>query len=167
MSLTECKNQSLVKPVCVCVCVCVCARARAHTRTRLVTQLCPALCNNMDCSPPGSSVLGILQARILEWVAMPSSRGSSQSRDRTGVCCISCIGRRHERCGFDPQIGKMPWRRAWQSTPVFLPAESHGQRNLVGYSPQGHKDSGTTEATQHTCTQPSNGKRGKEGKMNL
>ena len=39
------------------------------------------LCNPMDCSPPGSSVHGILQARILEWVAMPSSRGSSQSRE--------------------------------------------------------------------------------------
>ena len=41
----------------------------------------PTLCNPMDCSPPGSSVHGILQARILEWVAMPSSRGSSQSRE--------------------------------------------------------------------------------------
>ena len=45
-------------------------------------------------SPPGSSVHGILQARILEWVAMPSSRGSSQSMNRTYVSCISCIGRR-------------------------------------------------------------------------
>ena len=44
---------------------------------------CQTLCNSMDCSPPGSSVHGILQARILEWVAMPSSRGSSQPRDRT------------------------------------------------------------------------------------
>ena len=43
----------------------------------LVTQLCPALCDPMDCSLPGSSVHGILQARLLEWVAMPSSRGSS------------------------------------------------------------------------------------------
>ena len=40
-------------------------------------QLCPTLCNPMDCSPPGSSVHGILQARILEWVAISSSRGSS------------------------------------------------------------------------------------------
>ena len=45
-------------------------------------QLCPILCNPMDCSLPGSSVHRILQARILEWVAMPSSRGSSQPRDR-------------------------------------------------------------------------------------
>jgi len=44
-------------------------------------QLCLTLCNSMDCSPPGFSVHGILQARILEWVAVPSSRESSQSRD--------------------------------------------------------------------------------------
>ena len=46
-------------------------------------QSCPTLCNPMDCSLPGSSVHGILQARILEWVAVSSSRGSSQPRDRT------------------------------------------------------------------------------------
>ena len=46
-------------------------------------QLCPTLCNPMDCSLPASSVHGILQARILEWVAMPSSWGSSQPRDQT------------------------------------------------------------------------------------
>ena len=51
----------------------------------LVTQACLTLCNPTDCSTPGSSVHGILQARILEWVAMPSSRGSSQPRDRTHV----------------------------------------------------------------------------------
>ena len=51
----------------------------------LVTQLCPILCDPMDYSPPGSSVNGILQARILEWVAIPFSRGSSQSRDQTQV----------------------------------------------------------------------------------
>jgi len=48
-----------------------------------LTQLCLTLCDPMDCSPPGSSAHGILQARILEWVAMPSSRGSSQPRDQT------------------------------------------------------------------------------------
>ena len=49
-------------------------------------QSCPTLCNPMDCSLPGSSVHGMVQARILEWVAIPSPRGSSQPRDRT---CIS------------------------------------------------------------------------------
>ena len=51
------------------------------------------LCNPMNCKPPGSSVHGILQARILEWVAMPSSRGSSWPRDRTHIFYVSCIGR--------------------------------------------------------------------------
>ena len=51
------------------------------------------LCDPTDCSPPGSSVHGILQARILEWVAMPFSRGSSQPRDQTCVSYISCPGR--------------------------------------------------------------------------
>ena len=51
----------------------------------LVTQPCPTLWDPMDYSPPGSSVLGILQARILEWVPMPFSKGSSQPRDRTQV----------------------------------------------------------------------------------
>ena len=54
------------------------------------------------------------------------------------------------RPGFDPWIGKMPWRRVWQSTPVFLPGEFHGQRNLAGYSPQGRKEAATTEMTWHT-----------------
>ena len=43
------------------------------------------------------------------------------------------------RCGFDPWVGKIPWKRELQPTPVLLLGESHGQRSLVGYSPQGHK----------------------------
>ena len=54
---------------------------------------CVWLCDLMDRSPPGSSVHGISQARILEWVAISSSWGSSWPRDRTWVSCISCIGR--------------------------------------------------------------------------
>ena len=50
--------------------------------------------------------------------------------------------RRH---GFDPWVGKMPWRRKWQLTPVFLPGKFHGQRSLVGNSPWGHKESDMTE----------------------
>ena len=54
-----------------------------------VTQLCPTLCNPMDCSLPGSSIHEILQTRILEWVAISFSRGSSQPRDWTGVSGIA------------------------------------------------------------------------------
>ena len=57
-----------------------------------VAQSCPTLCDPIDCSPPGSFLHGILQARILEWVAISFSRGSSQPRDRTQVSHIA--GRR-------------------------------------------------------------------------
>ena len=60
-----------------------------HMCVCLVTELCLTLCDPMDCSPPcSSSVHGILQARILEWVAIPLSRGSSRLRDQTQVSCI-------------------------------------------------------------------------------
>ena len=47
--------------------------------------------------------------------------------------------------GFNPWVRKIPWRRKWQPTPVFLPGKSHGWRSLVGYSPWGRKESDTTE----------------------
>ena len=51
----------------------------------------------------------------------------------------ACQCRRHKRYGFDPWVGKIPWRRAWQPTLVFLPGEPHGQKCLVGYSPWGRR----------------------------
>ena len=56
-----------------------------------VAQSCPTLCDSMECRPPGSSVHGISQTRILEWVGMPSSRGFSWPRDQTCIFCVSCI----------------------------------------------------------------------------
>ena len=53
--------------------------------------------------------------------------------------------RRRRRCRFSPWVGKTPWRRRWQPTPVFSPGKFHGQRSLAGYSPQGHKEWDTTE----------------------
>ena len=79
----------------------------------LVVQSCLTLCNPMDYSLPGSSVHGMSQARILEWVAIPFSRGSSQPRGWTWVSCIA----------------------GW----FFTIWASHGQRSLVGYSPWGHR----------------------------
>ena len=51
----------------------------------------------------------------------------------------TCQCRKHERCGFDPWVRKIYWRKAWQPTPVFLSGKSHGQRNLAGCSSWGHK----------------------------
>ena len=64
------------------VCVCVHAQSLSHVW----------LCDPMDCSLPDSYIYGISQGRILEWVAISSSRGSSWPRDQTHVSCISCIG---------------------------------------------------------------------------
>ena len=141
----------------------------------LVTQSCPTLCDPMDCRPPGSSVHGILQARILEWVAMPFSNNETflmHTIVRTKIflegdgshCWIwaeaahslgspggtsgkepTCQCRRHKKCRFDPGVWTILCRRAWQPTPVFLPGESHGQKGLAGYSPWGCKESNTTE----------------------
>ena len=71
---SQCGGRELGDWRCVCMCVCVCV---------LVAQSCPTLCDSMDCSSPGPSVQGILQERILEWLAIPFSRGSSQPRDQT------------------------------------------------------------------------------------
>ena len=69
--------------VCVCVRACVCACARSVV----------SVCDSLDWSPPGSSIRGIFQTRILGWVAISLSRASSWPRDRAQVSCISCTGR--------------------------------------------------------------------------
>jgi len=58
-----------------------------------------------------------------------------------------CQCGRHKRHVFYPWVRKIPWRKAWQPSPLFLPGESPGQRSLVSYSPWGCKESNTTEAT--------------------
>ena len=69
----------------------------------------------------------------------------------------ACQCRRHRRLGFDPWVGKIPWRRKWQCTPVFLPGKFHGQKSLAGYNPWGLKETDMTERT-HTHTHTSVGK---------
>ena len=83
-------------------------RLRVHTCVRAkLLQSCLTLCDSMNYSPPGSSVHGILQARTLEWVAMPFSRGSSPPRDRT---CISYL---------------LHWKALLPLTPPGQPQSSH------------------------------------------
>ena len=55
-----------------------------------------------------------------------------------------------QETGFDHKVGKIPWRRKWQPTPVLSPGKSHRQRNLVGYSPWGHKESDMNEQPDFT-----------------
>ena len=102
----------------------ICVVCLAHVCVRLVDQSCLILCNPVDCSPPGSSLHGILQARILEWVAIPFSRGSSWRRGQT---CASCIGRQilshwangkpflvHSRCLLRELISSVFPRIFWE-----------------------------------------------------
>ena len=63
-----------------------------------------------------------------------SKKGSQILRTGSSGKESACQCRRCKRCGFDPWIGKIPWRKKWHPTPVFLPGELHGQRNLMGYS---------------------------------
>ena len=72
----------LLGPYCFCPLLCP---SLLESESEVI-QLCPTLCDPMDCRLPGSSVHGIFQARVLEWVAISFSRGSSQPRDRTQVC---------------------------------------------------------------------------------
>ena len=92
------------------------------------------------------SVRGILQVRILEWIARPLARGSFWPRDPTSVF-LQCKQILYHwgnlpsgRYRFDSWVGNMPWRRKWQPTPVFLPGKSYRQRSLAGYSPWGGKE---------------------------
>ena len=92
----------------------------------LIPQLCLTLCKPMDCSPSGSSICGILQARILEWVAMPSSRGFSQPWDQMQVSCIEgelftiWATRKAHEC--------------WSDEPIQFSRASSQPRNWAGIS---------------------------------
>ena len=98
-----------------------------------VAQSCPTPCDTRDCSPPGSSVHAILQARILEWVAMPSSRGPSQPRDWARV---SCVGRQilYHWAPWEVSSGTL----AIYPRPFACPSTSVGNfsAHLKGYLPQ-------------------------------
>ena len=92
--------------------------ARLHIQ---LLQSCPTLCNPADCSLPGSSVHGILQARILEWVVMPSSKGSRWPRNWTCISYVSCIGRQvlYHFLGIYP-VKIVNWK--YTCTPGFIVA---------------------------------------------
>ena len=104
-------------------------------------QSCLTLCDPRDGSPPSSAIPGIFQARTLEWVAISFSKPNIlkpiyvKGLPRWRYWQGTHLPGDARECGLDPWIRKIPWKRAWQSTPVFLPGESDGQRSLVGYSP--------------------------------
>ena len=98
-----------------------------------VAQLCPTLCDPVNCSTPGLPVhhqlLEFTQTHVHQ-VDVPSSHL---------ILCHPLLLLPPRICRFNPWVRKIPWRRKWHPIPVFLPGESHGQRSLVGHSPQGRK----------------------------
>ena len=113
------------------------------------------------CRPEATRAAGLSQPAPLhhsiQALPLPGSLNTHQSVNRFLLSSHHAPGFRGGASGkepnagdirdrFDPWVGKIPWRRKWQPTPVFMPGESHGQRSLVGYSPRGHKESDLTEA---------------------
>ena len=120
----------------------------------LVAELCLTHCNPMDCSPPGSSVHGILQARILKWVAMFSSRGSSQPRDRPRVYCVSCIVRQMD--SLPQNLLTSPWNKLLATHSSNLGWKITGTEEPGVLQSLGHKVPDTAEHTRtYTGTQSS------------
>ena len=128
-------------------------------RPSLLTMTRPCITRGREQGEPGkeadtrsllSSVWGEPLAPTFALILAHREKGLSRHLSGKEPTC-HC-----RRCGLDPWVGKISWRRAWQPTPVFLPGESHGQRSLVGYSPWGHKESDTTERTEHALIDRSN-----------
>ena len=90
--------------------------------------------------------------RLLCWTSVFSLSQANTGSWHSGFPCGESgegpigQGRRHKRHAFNPWVRKVPWRRAWQPTPLFLPGESPGQRSLEGYGPWGHKELDTPKA---------------------
>ena len=105
-----CCLTSLSMPVC-----------KSTLRVYVYAQSCPVLCDPMDWSPPGSSVCGIFQARILEWVAVAFSRESSQPRNQTGSPALQHC---RQTLPSEPP-GKIPW---WTSPCLIQPRWMHWER---------------------------------------
>ena len=99
-----------------------------------VAQWCPTLSDPMDCSPPGSSIHGIFQARVLEWSAIVTLQVSNPIRTLSYLC-LSLL--------FFSQLLVRPPQ--WHPTPILLPGKPHGRRSLVGCSPWDRSQSDTTE----------------------
>ena len=102
---------------------------------------CSCLENPRDRGAWWADVYGVTQSWT--WLKRLSSSNSRRRRASQVVLVkvpgkeSTCQCRRHRRCRFDPWVGKIPWRRKSQATPVFFPGKSHGQRNLAGHSPWG------------------------------
>ena len=120
----------------------------------LIAQLCLAVCDSVDCSLPGSSVHGILQARILEWVAIPFSRGSSQPRDWVWVSCIA--GRFFPRLNYQRDSICL----AWGFPGLQVRVSDFGKHVLLRVATRG-------QARMHYCCSSSKQEHGARTRSNI
>ena len=133
----------------------------------LVAQLYPTLWDPMDCSLPGSSIHGILQARTLEWVAIPFSKGSSQSRDQTRSPALqadSLPSKPREKPEFSKTDLKMESQCSKRKTAQKLPprrrkmtrltARTHASYGSRAQSPSGQAGEGTPTSPARSITHP-------------
>ena len=125
-----------------------------------VAKSCPTLCDPMDCNMPGFPVphlLPDLSLNLPKFMSIESVRPIISGRGETGIYLFPEIGvslvaqlvknppaeqESWVQFGFDPWVGKIPWRRKWQPTPISLPGKSHRQRSLMGYSTWGRQRAG-------------------------
>ena len=105
---------------------------------------CSCLENPRDGGAWWAAVYGVTQSWT-RLTRLSSSSGSSRGSSRGKESACQCW--RQKKCEFDPWIRKLPWRRVWQPTSVFLPGDSHGQKSLAGYLSWGQKALDTTEET--------------------
>ena len=84
---------------------------------------------------------------LISWSSSPGTIMAASNGASGEEPVFQC--RRHKIRRFNPWVRRIPWRRAWQPSPIFLPGESHGQRGLAGYGPHGRKESETTKATAY------------------
>ena len=108
--------------------------------------LCFVFSVSLSCDLPKGIIAWVDYLESKDWI---NSQWASLLAQWWKIC-LQCI--RHRRHRFDPWVRKIPWRRAWQPTPVYLPGESCGLRRLMGYSPWGYEESDMTEATEHAQT---------------
>ena len=110
-----------------------------HLLTMLVWSLKVILCLALLCRPPWHLLL-LFQVGTRSWERIDFLEGLPRWCSGKESACKCRRHKRWKRHAFDPWVGKIPWRRKWQPTAVFLPGKSRGQRSLVGYSPWGLKE---------------------------
>ena len=135
-----------------------------NNNNKINNHLCfisPFLQTHKDCSM--ATEKSMLSRRILTHTLVSNTVGRTKNAPKIQFTYMwnflggasgkgpACQCRRHDRWGFDPWVRKIPWRRTWQPIPVFLPGKFHVRRSLADYSPQGHEELDTAEATQHAC----------------